>query len=242
MGSPHSQPPLVGHGPDRHLCYFDGAAALAVRDPDGFAAEARRLVEASLVSETSGDDFTLGDFRALDPARRLQRWRSNRRELAEAAGTLGERDRISWYGPSMGAKSFVTARLMEAWAQGCDVCDTVGASRAPTGRLRHVAQLGYITRKWAYANRGLQAPEGDVRVELLSPSAQTWAWGDPAAAGDNAVRGPALDFCLVVTQRRHPADTALEVTGELARDWMSLAQAFAGPPSDGPAPASRGRR
>ena len=213
-----------------HLCYFDGAAAQAIRDPESFSSEARRLMEASLVSETSGDDFTLGEFRMLSVGDRLERWRSNRRTLAEAAGTLGERDRVSWYGPSMGAKSFVTARLMEVWAHGTDVCDTVGAHREPTHRLRHVAQLGYITRAWTYINRGQPAPEADVWVELTAPSGEIWTWGDAGAAGDNAVRGPALDFCLVVTQRRHVADTGLEVTGEHATDWLSKAQAFAGPP------------
>ena len=223
-----------------HLCYFDGAAVEAIRDPEVFSSEARRMMEASLVSETSGDDFTLGEFRTLSVGDRLERWRSNRRKLAEAVGTLGERDRVSWYGPSMGAKSFVTARLMEVWAHGTDVCDTVGAHREPTHRLRHVAQLGYITRAWTYINRGQPAPEADVWVELAAPSGEIWTWGDAGAAGDNAVRGPALDFCLVVTQRRHVADTGLEVTGEHATDWLSKAQAFAGPPSDGPA-ASRAR-
>ena len=217
-----------------HLCYFDRAAALAIRDPDAFSNGARRLMEASLVSESSGDDFTLGDFRQLGAADRLQRWRRTRSDLAEAVGTLGERDRVGWYGPSMGAKSFVTARLMEAWAHGTDVCDTVGAHREPTHRLRHVAQLGCITRAWTYINRGQPAPETDVRVELSAPSGEEWTWGDADLVGDNAVRGPALDFCLVVTQRRHVDDTGLEVTGEHARDWLAKAQAFAGPATDGP--------
>ena len=226
-----------------HLRYFDRSAAMAIRDPDGFSAEAGRLMEASSASETSGDDFTLGEFRQMAPAERLERWREGRAELAEAAGTLGERDRVRWYGPSMGAKSFVTARLMEAWAHGTDVCDTVGAHRQPTHRLRHVAQLGCITRAWTFVNRGEPAPEGDVRVLLTAPSGDTWSWGDPGAAGDNAVTGPALDFCLVVTQRRHVADTALDVTGEHATDWLSKAQAYAGPPTDGPSPArDRNRR
>ena len=38
----------------------------------------------------------------------------------------------------------------------------------------------------------------------------------------------------MVTQRRHLDDTDLEVVGDAARDWLLLAQAFAGPPSDGP--------
>ncbi len=224
-----------------HLRYFDRAAALAIRDPEAFSTEAGRLMEASLVSETSGDDFTLGEFRGLAPAERLERWRRGRAELAQAAGTLGERDRVTWYGPSMGAKSFVTARLMEAWAHGTDVCDAVGAHREPTHRLRHIAQLGCITRAWTYINRGEPAPETDVRVQLTAPSGDTWTWGDAAAAGDNSVTGPALDFCLVVTQRRHVADTALEVTGEHANDWLYKAQAFAGPPTDGPSPARERR-
>ena len=225
-----------------HLRYFDRAAAMAIREPDDFSAEAQRLMEASLESETSGDDFTLGDFRSLSPSDRLESWREGRSELAAAAVTLEERDRVRWYGPSMGAKSFVTARLMEAWAHGTDVCDTVGAHRRPTHRLRHVAQLGYITRAWTYINRGQPAPEAEVRVELTAPSGETWTWGDSGDTAGNAVTGPALDFCLVVTQRRHVADTALEVTGEHATDWLAKAQAFAGPATDGPPSRARAAR
>ena len=230
-----------------HLCYFDRAAALAIRDPVAFSIEAARLMEASLVDETSGDDFTLGDFRSLDVAGRLGRWRRGRSDLAGAVGTLGDRDRVSWYGPAMGAKSFVTARLMEAWAHGQDVCDAVGAHREPTHRLRHVARLGYMTRSWSYTNRGEPAPTGDVLVELTAPSTnastEIWTWGDASAAGDDSVSGSALDFCLVVTQRRHVADTGLEITGAHAADWLSKAQAFAGPPTDGPrVRAARERR
>ena len=40
--------------------------------------------------------------------------------------------------------------------------------------------------------------------------------------------GPALDFCLLVTQRRHRDDLALVIEGPAAAEWMSIAQAFAG--------------
>ena len=46
------------------------------------------------------------------------------------------------------------------------------------------------------------------------------------------VTGTALDFALVVTQRRLPADTALAVDGDDARTWIAFAQAFAGNPTD----------
>ena len=68
-----------------------------------------------------------------------------------------------------------------------------------------------------------------MRVELTSPSGELWTWGPPKA--ENRVTGPALDFCLVATQRRHPADTDLVTEGELAAEWISIAQAFAGPPT-----------
>ena len=60
---------------------------------------------------------------------------------------------------------------------------------------------------------------------------EDWTWGDEGVV--DQVRGPALDFCLVVTQRRHLDDTALEVEGPVAAEWMSIAQAFAGPPGPG---------
>src|SRR4029453_13169065 len=99
------------------------------------------------------------------------------------------------------------------------------------------AQLGFITRGWSYANRGLERPEGDVRLELTGPSGDVWSFGPDGAA--DVVRGPAEDFCLVVTQRRHADDPPLGGPGPLARDGLAKAQAFAGPSTDGPAPGER---
>jgi uncharacterized protein (TIGR03084 family) len=217
-----------------HLTYFDRNAALAVSDPAAFQDSMHALLGSG--DGTSGDDLTLGPYRAMTPDELLAAWRAGRETLAAAASTLTNETRIEWYGPSMGSKSFLTARLMEAWAHGQDVVDAVGATRPATDRLRHIAQLGFITRGWTYANRGLEAPATPVRVELTSPSGETWSFG-PDDAPESIV-GPALDFCLVTTQRRHVDDTDLVVTGPSARDWMEKAQLFAGPPSDGPAPRS----
>jgi hypothetical protein len=59
-------------------------------------------------------------------------------------------------------------------------------------------------------------------------------WGPEQA--DATVTGSALDFCLVTAQRRNVTDTDLAVEGEIAVDWLAMAQLFAGPPSDPPAP------
>ncbi|MDZ7678996.1 MAG: TIGR03084 family metal-binding protein [Acidimicrobiales bacterium] len=225
-----------------HLTYFDGVAAQAIEDPQGFAASRDELMAASLDGGAdAAEDFMLGRYRAMAPPELLAAWRDNRSRLARAAAGLSDGDRIEWYGPSMGAKSFLTARLMETWAHGQDVLDAarsagVHARREPTDRLRHIAQLGVITRAWSYLNRGLDVPEDEVRVELEAPSGDTWTWGPDNAT--DVVRGPAEDFCLVVTQRRHPHDTRLAVQGDLARDWLAHAQAFAGPPTEGPVATS----
>jgi uncharacterized protein (TIGR03084 family) len=124
---------------------------------------------------------------------------------------------------------------METWAHGHDVADGLGVEIEPTARLHHVAELGVRTRPFSFAVRGLPAPETDVRVELTAPDGSTWSWG---ASTECVVRGAALDFCLVVTQRRNPRDTALEVSGDAARAWIEVAQAFAGPPTDQRPPSS----
>ena len=133
----------------------------------------------------------------------------------------------------MAARSFITARLMETWAHGQDVRDALGLEPEVSMRLRHVAHIGVRARPFAYANNRRQLPDGDVRIELLAPNGDLWTWGESST---DTVRGSALDFCLLVTQRRHLLDTGLEVVGSLAEDWISIAQAFAGPPGPGRAP------
>jgi uncharacterized protein (TIGR03084 family) len=216
-----------------HLTFFDTSAALAIEDPEGFAAHRSALLSA-FHDDIAVDDATLAKFREREPEAQLLTWRGARLDLENAARQLTNDARVEWYGPSMGSKSFLTARLMEVWAHGQDICDALGVDRDPTDRIRHIAQLGVITRGWSYLVRGEQPPEGDVRVTLTAPSGDPWAWG-PEDATD-VIAGPASDFCLVVTQRRHVADTGLTVVGDAADDWMSKAQAFAGTPTIGPAP------
>ena len=69
---------------------------------------------------------------------------------------------------------------------------------------------------------------------MTGPDGDHWSFGPEDAA--NAVSGPAVEFCLVVTQRRHVADTALRAEGPVAIEWLAIAQAFAGPPGPGRRP------
>ena len=218
------------HDQVTHLAYFDETAALSATDPDRFRAGA-----AALTGLGAGfPDEIAQRYRGLGPAEALAWFRRARAGYLGTFRGLDARQRLPWYGPDMSAASSVTARLMETWAHGQDVADALGAVRAPTARLRHVAHLGVSTFRFTFALNGRSAPLDPVRVELTAPDDGLWAWGPEDAA--DQVAGPALDFCLVVTQRRHADDTALAVTGPVAAEWMRIAQAFAGAPGPGRKP------
>jgi uncharacterized protein (TIGR03084 family) len=162
----------------------------------------------------------------------LEAWREARLNLADKSSGLSESSRIVWYGPSMGSKSFLTARLMEVWAHGQDILDALGVQREETDRLQHIAQLGFITRSWSYINRALEPSTIPVKVILESPSGDMWEFGPEDA--EETIHGLAKDFCLVTTQRRNLEDTSLIANGDAALEWIKIAQAFAGPATDGP--------
>jgi uncharacterized protein (TIGR03084 family) len=209
-----------------HLAYFDESAALAACDPDGFLAHRDDLIAGAV--DHGVDEFTLRPFRALTPKDVLASWRNARADLADAAASLDEQQRLPWYGPTMSARSFLGARLMETWAHGVDVADALGVPLAPTDRLYHVADLGFRTRRWSYRVRGEEPPVEEVRVTLLGPGGDTWNWGPTEA--DHWIEGSAEEFCLVVAQRRHVDDTSLS-SSELGYRWLVRAQVFAGAPS-----------
>jgi len=157
-----------------------------------------------------------------------------RARLVHALRTVDPSSRIPWFGPDMSPASKATARLMETWAHGQDIVDALHLDRAPTARLYHVAYIGVRAVPNSFRANGRAVPDVGVYVALDSPQGDRWVWGDVDA--ENRVEGDALDFCLVVTQRRHVDDTDLVVTGEMAREWMQIAQAFAGPPGAGRQP------
>ncbi len=174
--------------------------------------------------------------RLQKPAEVLAWYRKANDELLIALRALRGHERLSWVGRSMGVRSFTSARLMEHWSHGLDIRATAQVTPVDTDRLRHVAHLGYITRDFAYRNRGLTPPETTLHIELVAPSGTPWSWG-PDDAPDR-ISGSAGDFCRVVTQRVHLEDTSLKVDGPHAREFLLIAQAFAGPPGTG-RPASK---
>jgi uncharacterized protein (TIGR03084 family) len=216
-----------------HLAYFDEAATLAATDAQRFRAEAAAV----LALGPQFPDEVVRRCHDMPPRQLLAWFAAARAGFLAALGGLDPAARLPWYGPDMSAVTLVTARVMETWAHGQDVADALGVTRAATARLRHVAHLGVATLGFAFTLHGRPVPQAPVRVELAAPDGGTWTWGPPGVP--DRVSGPALDFCLVVTQRRNPADTALRVDGPVAAEWISIAQAFAGAPGTGRPPQHR---
>ncbi|WP_279103933.1 TIGR03084 family metal-binding protein [Gordonia paraffinivorans] len=215
-----------------HLAWTDEVATIAATDAEKFTALLTEALQGAS-PETYVDDAA--EAGAGAPAEELlARWRKARGELADALRNVADGVKIPWFGPPMSAASMATARLMETWAHGLDVADALGVTILPTERLRHIAHIGVRTRDFAYMVNGKTAPAEPFRYELAAPSGETWTWGPEDAS--NIVRGSALDFCSLVTQRRARADLDLEFIGDDAVEWSGIAQCFAGPPGSGREP------
>jgi uncharacterized protein (TIGR03084 family) len=210
-----------------HLAWTDEAALAAATDKQAWDA----LVLEALADPDGAVDTAALSGGAVPPADLLARWRAGRETLGATLRAYPDGQKMPWYGPPMSATSMATARLMETWAHGLDVHAALGVEPVVTDRVRHIAHLGVRTRRFAFAARGETAPEEEPRVTLTAPSGAEWAWGPEDAA--ETVTGPAYDFCLLVTQRVHRADTALVANGPGADRWLDIAQCFAGPPGEG---------
>jgi uncharacterized protein (TIGR03084 family) len=213
-----------------HLAYFDDAAALSSADPERFRTDADELT----AIDVDFASIIAARYRSRSGDELLAWFRQARRNLLAVFGSVDPSARLPWYGRSMSAASMVTARLMETWAHGQDIADALHQTVEPSMRLRHIAHLGVSTFGFSFESRGLAVPSFSPYVALAAPDGSEWTWGDPATPF--SVRGQALDFCRVVTQRRAVEDTDLVRIGAPAERWLHVAQAFAGPPTLGPRP------
>ena len=210
-----------------HLLWTDRVALLSVNDEAGFTA-----VLGSAAEDPSGFvDRGAAEIAAIPPAELLADWRSTRQQLHDALLAVPDGRKLPWFGPPMSAASMATARLMETWAHGLDVADALGVEKPATARLRSIAHIGVRTRDFAFAIHNLAVPTEPFRIELAAPDGSTWTWGPEDAS--QRVTGSAEDFCFLVTQRRPRATLDITAEGDDAQRWLTIAQAFAGPPGPG---------
>lgn len=203
-----------------HLARADATVLIAIRTPDAFDAVLKH-------AEAAGSRYADLDAEAGAAQPRselLQQWRAGRTEVAAALRDIPLNHGFPWYGSQLTAALMVPLRLMETWAHGQDIFDTLGVAHPPTDRLHHVASLGVIGRELSFYAAGLPPLAEPFRVELAGPDGETWAWGPDDAA--QRVQGSALDFCLRVTQRRTRAETDLTAVGADADKWLDIARVF----------------
>jgi enediyne biosynthesis protein E11 len=213
-----------------HLAATFRMAALAATDPEAFVA----------LAATLSPDFNANVQRAMasylaePPDVLLARWRAERAAAEKALGALAPDHMVPWLVRPLPAAVLAAAGMMELFGHGQDIADALGVRREHTDRLRHL--VGFAVRTWdfGYLARGLAVPDVEFGFALTAPSGTTWSFGPPDAA--QRISGPAVDFCLLVTRRRHRDDLALRAQGPDAEHWLDIAQAYRGPAGEGRRP------
>jgi uncharacterized protein (TIGR03084 family) len=213
-----------------HLAAVFRMAATAAADPPAFAAMTAR----------PSDDFDanvrndLAPYLAEPPDVLLRRWRDERAAAEKALAAVPPGQLVPWLVRPLPAPVLAAAGMMELFGHGQDIADALQVRREHTDRLRHLVAFAVRTWDFGYLARGLAVPDVSLRFELAAPSGRLWEFGP--ADGAERVRGPAVDFCLLVTRRRHRDDLALTATGAHADRWLDIAQAYRGPAGPGRSP------
>ena len=220
----------------QHLHQGDWMKVLTMKDGDAYLAAAASRRAARERNDGSSGLEAHGFETKEGPALREQ-WYAYFQEMCDLMAASDPKRRVKWAGPDMGIRMAATARQMETWAHGQDIYDLLRRPRTHTDRIKNIAVLGVKTYGWTFANRGEEVPSAQPYVKLTAPSGALWDWGAPDES--NKVEGTALEFCQVVTQGRNIADVNLTVVGGPAEAWMAIAQCFAGPVNNPPAPGHR---
>ncbi|MFL6140074.1 MAG: TIGR03084 family metal-binding protein [Frankiaceae bacterium] len=212
-----------------HLTATFRMAGMAAGEPAAFTAMVSRL----------SDDFDANVKVALsmyltDPAAMLERWQAERTAASEALLQAPPDKPVPWLVNPLPPHILASAGMMELFAHGQDIADAVGTVIERTDRIRHLTAFAVRNRDFGYLMRGQAPSTVEMRFELVAPSGERWDFGPEDAA--DRISGPAKDFCLLVTRRRHRADLALRISGAEADRWADVAQAYRGSPGPGREP------
>lgn len=214
----------------RHLHVWNIAVDLSLRDEVAFG----EFVSAMMAGIRGGKlpEFEAAYLNGISGHALREAWMERAEATASAFAIADPKLRLKWVGPDMSALSSITARLMETWAHAQAVYDVLGVERHHTDRIGNIVRLGVNTWGFTWKNRKMEPPGPMPRLRLVAPSGVIWEYGDASDSG--IISGNATEFCQVVTQCRNFEDTSLEVEGEVAHQWLTVAQCFAGPPQDPP--------
>jgi uncharacterized protein (TIGR03084 family) len=213
-----------------HLAFIFRLAGTAAADPDLFVA----MMAKAASNFDAAVNSALAEYLGDPPDVLLPRWRAERDTAVKALADVPEGQVVPWLVRPLPAAVLCCAGMMEMFAHGQDIADALGVTRERTDRLWHVAWFATLTWDFGYQSRGLTPPEVQFRYELTAPSGATWEFG-PADA-EQRITGPAEDFCLLVTRRRHRDDLRIQAVGPDADRWLDIAQAYRGPAGEGRQP------
>jgi enediyne biosynthesis protein E11 len=213
-----------------HLASTAVFARASATDADLFHA----LTEGATENWDAVLDKVLQPYLAELPAGLLTRWRAERAAASEALMALPPGQLIPWVARLLPAGMIASAGIMELFAHGQDIADTLGVRLNRTDRIKHLVTFAVHNRDFGFLAHGLTPPAEPFRFELTAPSGAVWTYG-PENAGQR-ITGPAVDFCLLATRRRHRADLALTAYGAQADRWLDIAQAYRGGPGQGRTP------
>jgi uncharacterized protein (TIGR03084 family) len=218
-----------------HLHFVDELGAIGLSSREAFAARVAEIRRGQAEGQEMSDQAR-ARFGHLSMTDLRRAWRALAARLCATFVAADPKQRMPWFGPDMSVAAFASARQMEVWAHGQDIYDALAVRRPNASRLRNICDLGVRTFGWSFANRDLPPPGPAPEVRLSGPDGDTWIW-NPGNQG--CLSGSAEDFALIVTRRRAAADLTFFTAGQAARDWLPIAQCFAGPPEDIPAPGER---
>lgn len=186
------------------------------------------------------DHYRVLAYRDRTGAEILEWWREQRTLMAACFMEQGPKGRVPWAAgvPPMSVRSLASARLMELWAHSVDIYDALGVDPVVKDRITSTLFLSWQGRPNMYQVNGIELTDTPIYLELILPSGEVWAKGDPDA--DNYIKGSAMDWALVAIRRRNWMDTDLAVVGEEARTYAGIVQTYAGPAD--PAPEAQNPR
>jgi enediyne biosynthesis protein E11 len=210
-----------------HLTATFRLAALAASDAAGFGAVASTLSP----DFDANVDAAMSQFLPLPTPALLEQWRGAKAAANGALAACDPEQPVPWLVRPLPPAVLGCAGMMELFGHGQDIADALGVQRTHTDRLGYL--VGFAVRTWdfGYLARELPVPDVEFRFEITGPGGSRWEFGP--ADSEQRITGPAVDFCLLVTRRRNPADLAVTATGAVAQDWLKIAQAYRGPAGPG---------
>jgi uncharacterized protein (TIGR03084 family) len=209
-----------------HLTFFDEVGRSSVAGDNAPFSALRHGRDGQTEHEVSL--ALLQPLLGLPVAGLLSRWRTAAAALRQEFLAAPPGSSVVWGAGPMSLDSFVTARLMEAWAHGLDCLAAVRITPVDTDRVRHICHLGYRALPYAFRRSGttMPGPLDNLRLELVLPSGKPYVLGPETAR--SVISGPAAQWARVAVQRMpRTAAVGLVAHGELADAALKVARAFA---------------